>query len=119
MTAALQLSQERVTLLDPADVQRYLLTHDWDEDRIASSAKVGAFRYRPSPEITVLVPRDRKFSDYALRVGDLLQTLAVIERRKAWEVLEDLLASRQTPPRNGDLGGTPESPKADRSRRSR
>jgi hypothetical protein len=105
MTAALQLPKERVTLLDPADVGTYLLAHDWEEDRAAASVKVRAFRYRPSPDIAVLVPRDRGFRDYALRVGDVLQALAVVERRKAWEVLEDLLAHRQAPVRNGDGSG--------------
>jgi hypothetical protein len=118
MTAALQLPKERVTLLDPADVETYLLSHDWQEVRALSSAQVGTFRYRPSPGVSVLVPRDRGFLDYALRVGDVLQALAVVERRKAWEVLEDLLAHRQTPPRNGEGSGEPDLSKADRSPRS-
>jgi hypothetical protein len=97
MTPALQLPKERVTLLDPGDVEAYLLVHNWEEDASTSSPTIAVFRYGPSSEVAVEVPRDRGFLDYALRVGDVLQTLAVVERRKVWEVLEDLLALREAP----------------------
>ncbi len=119
MTPASQLPKEQVALLAPADVEGYLLTHDWAENPAASSAKVGTFCYRPSPEVAVMVPQDRGFLDYALRVGDVLQTLAVVERRKVWEVLEDLLAHRQPSSRNGAEGSELDTPKAGRSHRSR
>jgi hypothetical protein len=119
MTPALQLPKERVALLDAADLEAYLLAHDWEEDATSSSAQVGTFRYRPSPEITVRLPRDRAFLDYALRVGDVLLTLAVVERRKAWEVLEDLSTLRQGSSRNGARTSESDMPKAGRSRRPR
>jgi hypothetical protein len=117
MTPAFQLPKERVSLLAPADIEAYLLSRDWQEDRPASSAQVGTFRYRPSPEIAVMVPRDRAFGDYALRVGDVLATLAVVERRKGWDVLEDLLSHRQAASRNGAQGNDSDAPKRSRSRR--
>jgi hypothetical protein len=115
MTPTLQLPKEQVALLDAADVEAYLLGHDWQEDPGASSSKVGTFRYRPSPEVVIRVPRDRAYLDYALRVGDVLQALAVVERRKAWEVMEDLLARRQVAPANGVEGSRPQRARGPRS----
>jgi hypothetical protein len=104
MNTSVQLPKERVELLEAADVEAYLLAHGWEEEPSDSAAKVGTFRYGPDREITVLVPRDRAFGDYALRVGDVLQTLAVLQQRPIWEVLEALLAQRARPTANGPAG---------------
>jgi hypothetical protein len=73
------------------------------EDRSGSTAQVGTFRYGSGSKATVRVPRDRGFLDYALRVGDVLHTLAVLERRPSWEVLEALLARRPAVAANGPV----------------
>ena len=101
MNTAIQLPKEQVALLDPLDVEHYLVTHGWEEDPGGSAAQVGTFRYGLEPKATVLVPRDRSFLDYAVRLGDILHTLAVLERRPIWEVLETLLARRAGLPANG------------------
>jgi hypothetical protein len=114
MNTAIQLPKERVALLDPSDIEGYLLTHGWEEDPSGSPAQVGRFRYGPDPRVTALVPRDRGFLDYAVRLGDVLHTLAVLERRPIWEVLETLLARRTSPASNG-----PTDPRPKTTRRSR
>jgi hypothetical protein len=101
MNPTVQLPKERVALLDPSDVEAYLLSHGWEEDRSSPAGQVGTFRYVPDREVTALVPRDRGFRDYTLRVGDVLHTLAVLERRPIWEVLETLVARRGSPAANG------------------
>jgi hypothetical protein len=107
MNPTLRLPRERVAALLPADLEGYLLAHGWEEDGAASSAKVGVFRYLRQPDITALVPRDRHFLDYAVRVGDVLQTLAVVERRPTWEVLDYLSASLPPSLPNGAPAATP------------
>jgi hypothetical protein len=92
MNTAVQLPKERVELLAPADVEAYLLAHGWEEDRSGSSAQGGMFRCGSDQDVTALVPRDRGLLDYAVRVGDVLHTLAVLEQRPIWEMLEALLA---------------------------
>jgi hypothetical protein len=109
MNPTLRLPRERVAALQPADLETYLLAHGWEEDDAMSSAQVGRFRYRRQPDVTVRVPRDRDFLDYAVRVGDVLQTLAVVERRPAWEVLDRRLPPR-TPGREGRTRRRAESP---------
>jgi hypothetical protein len=84
-----------------------LLAHGWEEDDAASSAQVGAFRYRRQPDVAVLVPRNRDLLDYAVRIGDVLQTLAVVERRPAWEVLDNLSARRPPSLPNGAPAANP------------
>jgi hypothetical protein len=95
------LPKERVAALAPRDVEAYLLGHGWEADQAASSSQAGAFRYEPAPGVAVLVPRDRAFLDYALRVGDVVQTLAAVEGRTAWEVLEELSSRRSELSPNG------------------
>jgi hypothetical protein len=46
------------------------------------------------PVAEILLLRDRGFKDYALRVSEVLQALAAVERRTAWVVLKDFVARR-------------------------
>lgn len=107
MSPTVQLPKERVALLDPADIEGYLRTHGWVEDRGGSTAQVGRFQYGPDGDVTVRVPRDRGFLDYAMRVGDVLHTLAVVEHRPSWEVLETLLTRRPEIAANGPAAREP------------
>jgi hypothetical protein len=118
MNSALRLPKERAEALSPQDLEGYLLTHGWKEDTAASTKKVGEFRHRTVPEATVRVPRDRRFLDYALRVGDVLEAIAVIERRPAWEVFADVSAPKQAPSANGPAEGEGSSPGRKAKRKS-
>jgi hypothetical protein len=116
MNPTLRLPKERVLALDPADLEAYLLAHGWEADRRASSADVGVYRIPADPAAEILLPRDRGFVDYALRVGELLQALAAVERRTAWEVLEDFLARRHGSSPNGPAAGPRDAVEAKRDR---
>lgn len=94
MNPTLRLPKERVLALDPADLQAYLLARGWKADRRASTPDAGVYHFPTDPAAEIVLPRDRGFVDYALRVGEVLQALAAVERRTAWEVLEDVLARR-------------------------
>jgi hypothetical protein len=90
MNPTLRLPKERVLALDPKDVEAYLLARGWEADSRASSPAVGVYHRPADTAAEVLVPRDRGFVDYALRLSEVLQAVATVERRTAWEVLEDL-----------------------------
>lgn len=102
MNPSLRLPKDKVAALEPSDLEDYLRDRGWKPETDRSTPKVGAFRHAAEDGVEVLVPRDRQLGDYALRVGDVLQTLAVVERRTAWEVFEELWDRRQVaPPKNG------------------
>jgi hypothetical protein len=101
MSSALQLPRERVLALDPANVEAYLVAHGWQVDPEVSSPEAGIYHLPADPQAEVIVPRDKGFADYALRVGEALRAVAVAECRKAWEVLEDLSRQQGMAPANG------------------
>src|SRR5262249_49885100 len=103
MNPTLRLPKERLLALDPADVEAYLLARGWEADRKASSAEAGVCHLPADPEAEILLPRDRGFVDYALRLSEVLQALASAERRTAWEVLEALSAPRTDSSPNGPV----------------
>lgn len=105
MNPTLRLPKERLLTLDPADIEAYLLARGWEVDQQASSPKAGVFHLPADPVAEILLPRDRRFVDYALRMSEVLQALAAAERRTTWEVLEDFLARRQGPSANGPAPG--------------
>ena len=90
MHATLRLPKERLNTLETADVEAYLLAHGWEADPSTSSTEVGVYHFHADPPAEILLPRDKSFIDYALRMSELLQALAATERRTAWEVLEEL-----------------------------
>ena len=105
MSSALQLPRERVLALDPATIEAYLAAHGWEADLGVSSPEAGIYRLPSDPQTEVVVPRDKDFVDYALRVGEVLREVAVAERRKAWEVLEDLSRQQAAVPGDGPARG--------------
>jgi hypothetical protein len=90
MNTTMLLPKDRLLALAPADVERYVQAHGWEADARASSQEVGVYHRPGDPVAEILVPRDRGFVDYALRMADVLKELAAAQHRKAWEVLEDL-----------------------------
>jgi hypothetical protein len=80
-----------------------LRAQGWQERAEASSERIGVFRHPSSPEEEILVPRDRRFVDYALRVGEVLTAMAVVENRTAWEVLDELSACGAEASPNGPV----------------
>ena len=105
MNPTLRLPKERVLILDTEDIEAYLLARGWALDRQASSPEAGVYHLPADPAAEILLPRDRGFVDYALRVSEVLQALAAVERRTACEVLEDFLARRHGSSPNGPVTG--------------
>lgn len=109
--SALQLPKKRVEALDPADLERHLRAHGWEQRREIVGGRVGLFRHPSYPD-EVFLPRDKRFVDFALRVGEVLAATAAVEKRTAWEVLEELSAGRPESSANGPppSGRSRESP---------
>jgi len=107
MNPTLRLPIDRVLALDPAAIEAYLLAQGWEADRKASSRQAGVYRLPADPAAEILLPRDRDFVDYALRLSEVLQALAAAERRTAWQVLEDLSAQQAGASANGAASATP------------
>jgi hypothetical protein len=99
------LPRERVVALDPAKIEAYLAAHGWKRDAGLSSSEAGVYQLAADPQAEILVPRNKEVVDYALRVGEALQAMAVAQRRTAWDVLEQL-SDRQADVRpNGRTAG--------------
>jgi hypothetical protein len=91
--------------LDPATVEAYLTAHGWEVDAGTSSSEAGIYHLPSDPQAELIVPRDKDFADYALRIGEVLRDVAVAERRKAWDVLEDLSRQQAAAVGNGPTRG--------------
>lgn len=79
--------------IQPVDAALYLRANGW----AAPDAQLGQsanWRKKADGELfEALLPMDRGVKDYALRMGELLNVLAVAEKRSEWQVYRDLLTS--------------------------
>jgi hypothetical protein len=113
-----QLPKERVDALDPGRLEAYLSSHGWRERRGVLPPRVGAYRHATYPE-EVLLPRDKDFPDYALRVGEVLRGIATVEQRSLWEVLETFTADAPDPSAGDSEHGSQASAGRPGSRKAR
>lgn len=82
---------QAVRAIRPVDAALYLRARGWTPPE-AEGQHAAAWRATVDGEpYEVLLPLDVGLRDYALRMGDLLATLAVAEKRSQWEVYRDLL----------------------------
>jgi hypothetical protein len=110
MNAGMLLPTERVMALDVSRIEAYLAAHGWEQDPKLSSRDAGIYHLPADPRAEVILPRDRNLVDYALRVGEVLQALAVAERRTAWEVLEQFSVGQAVAQPNGVGAGKRRTP---------
>lgn len=95
MTVITDAEFEEAADLAPEVVRRYLSAKGWRAERGLSGGELwerGA-EDDPSPPYEVLVPLQRR-RDYAGRVADILETLAVVEARRTGDILREM----QMPP---------------------
>ncbi|MEU9340456.1 hypothetical protein AB0D74_04430 [Streptomyces sp. NPDC048278] len=76
----------------PAVVRRYLSGKGWSAERDLSGSELWEWRPgdEPGPPYELLVPVQRR-RDYAGRVADILETLAVVEARSPSAILREML----------------------------
>ena len=88
--AVTRLPRDRVAALRPEDVQQYLRSRGWLLDSSGTSDKAVVYHYPGQADAEVLVPRQRELTDYAARLGDVVQVLSALEERTVWEVINDV-----------------------------
>lgn len=88
---------ETLRAVGPVEFAAYLRSHAWNQVKaIGDRATVWtkqASHNRENEEYEILLPLDRSLSEYARRISEALQTLAVSEQRKELEVWQDITTS--------------------------
>jgi hypothetical protein len=74
----------------PVDTAAYLRTHGWREAERTDLRCAVWVKSLERDEFEVLLPLDRGFRDYALRMAELLATLELVEKRSQLEILRDI-----------------------------
>jgi hypothetical protein len=84
-----------LTALKPLEVASYLRVRGWRQE--AEIGDKGSIWVLPASgdrdEADITLPLRRDLGDFALRMGDVLRTLAVVEQRPETEVLHDLMTT--------------------------
>jgi len=85
-----RLPKERLSALRLEDIQQYLTGRGWKKEPAAGGETAVVYQYPSLSDAEIVVPRRREFADYAQRMADIVQMLAAVEGRSAWELLHDL-----------------------------
>ena len=88
MKASIQ-DPQALQALSPLDIAAYLRTRGWQEVDADPRASRWVLRQKKE-EFEVLLPLDRQLRDYALRLSELLSSLAAVEQRSQLQILADL-----------------------------
>ena len=81
-----------VSSLRPLEVAAYLRSKGWLQQATRTSASVW-YKGTDGDDFEAVIPLDQAMRDYALRMGELLQTLAKVEARSQTDVFSDLLTT--------------------------
>lgn len=92
MSPAFKPPKDQVEALRPRDVQHYLVSRGWVADDEESSPVASIYRNPAVADVELILPIRRDLGDYILRMADILQALAIVEKRPVLEVLNDLSA---------------------------
>jgi hypothetical protein len=90
MIDILNLPSDQLAALRAEDVQLYLASHGWKRDDASSTAQGSVYRFPSLRDAEALIPGRRDLADYVERMADVVQMLAAVEKRKAWQVMADL-----------------------------
>ena len=90
MIEILNLPSDQLAALRAEDVQLYLASHGWKRDDASSTAQGSVYRFPSLRDAEALIPGRRDLADYVERMADVVQMLAAVEKRKAWQVIADL-----------------------------
>lgn len=72
------------------DVQKYARSTGWE--RVPNiKGDIAVYRRPEKTKCEIIVPMDTEFSDYSLRMAELITLLSEIEERSSQEILNDLL----------------------------
>jgi hypothetical protein len=77
----------------PLDLVAYLRANRWHETEHQEGRYAVWHRNGSHEPVEVLLPLNRDFRDYALRIADALQTLEIVEERSQLDILTDIQAT--------------------------
>gem|GEM_PF-481292 len=82
--------RRRLEEIDPHSLLSYLAAHGWREiDRDGSKVSTWSLG-KGDGEYEVYLPLDTRLRDFALRISEVLRTLAIVEHRSQIDVVNDL-----------------------------
>lgn len=87
-------SSDFLNAIKPEEITKYLEAHGWQVvGRLPGKATTWEFVEGNSSadQLNVLVPITTSFADYALRINNLIDTLAEVEQRPSIDIYRDLL----------------------------
>jgi hypothetical protein len=100
--------------LKPLEIAAYLRSKHWHREAdLSGKADLWVFKKHDTEEFDLTLPNRRSFADYALRIAEVLQTLAKVEDRSELEILRDLQSATadliriRTPSDSSDNGTLP------------
>ncbi|MGF1641977.1 MAG: hypothetical protein ACFCUO_13605 [Rhodospirillales bacterium] len=83
-----------LSAVKPLEMAAYLRARGWyKEADLDGKGSLWLHAVEDGEEFDVTLPMRRDLADYALRMGELLQTLAMAERRSELEVLRDVMTT--------------------------
>lgn len=82
--------RDALTALLPLNAAAYLRTHGWQEAHSEAGRYAIWLLNDGERTLEVLLPLNREFDDYAIRVSEMLATLAEAEQRSQSEILQGI-----------------------------
>lgn len=81
---------EALAALRPLDVAAYLRSHGWQPSDFDTSGRAIRWVLEAEDQFEILLPLDRDFRDFTLRISETLKVLSIAEDRSELEVFHDL-----------------------------
>ncbi|MUG99283.1 hypothetical protein F7734_46140 [Scytonema sp. UIC 10036] len=80
--------------LELEELRNYLQTHGWHEDRsFMNNATIWLKQEIERGEFEILLPNRKNLGDYATRISEATETLAVVENRSQLEIINELITT--------------------------
>jgi hypothetical protein len=78
--------------ISPFELAAYLRVQGWQQ-RAIQAGRFSVWEWPEQPDFEVLLPLDRTFRDFALRVSDIFKALEQVENRSEYDILLDLVTT--------------------------
>ncbi len=90
MSLTVKLPKGQVEALRPRDVRLYLLSRGWVALEGESTPSASIFREPTVGDAEVMLPLRPESADYALRMADVIEALAIVEKKPILQILNDI-----------------------------
>ena len=90
MSLVWKLPRQQVESLRIRDVQSHLTSRGWTVDEAETTNLASVYQNSAFIDAEILLPLDEDLLDYTLRMADIVQALAILEKRDPLEILDEL-----------------------------